>query len=122
MRLDASDLASMLGLLTLLVLALPKRDWRSIPVRFRETSGGRRHHLFGPPGATGHAAGGLRARSLQLVRAELRRAFELGIPLLIAAWHAADRGAEARRMRDADWRESRQGLLFRHLSGEMNVE
>ena len=122
MRLDLSDLVSVLLLLATLALALPKRDWRSISARFRETSDGERNHLFGPPSLAGPQATGIGARTLQLLHAEHRRLLELGIPVLIAAWYAEDRGAGVRRDREAAWRESKQGLLFRHLGGEMPEE
>jgi DNA-binding SARP family transcriptional activator len=119
MRLDLSDLASVLLVLAALAVVLPKRDWRSIPARLRETRSGERRYLFGPPDRTGVLSSDLRVRTLQRLLGELRRGFGLGIPVLVAAWYAEIDGAEARRRRDAVWRESKQGLLLRHLAGEM---
>jgi DNA-binding SARP family transcriptional activator len=119
MRLDLSDLASVLLVLAVLAVALPKRDWRDIRARLQETRRGQRRYLFGPPDLTGRLSSDLRVRTLQRLLGELRRGFGLGIPVLVAAWYAEIRGVEARRRRDAVWRESRQGLLLRHLAGEM---
>jgi DNA-binding SARP family transcriptional activator len=118
-RLDLADLVSVLLGLAVLAVALPKRDWRGIPARFRETRGGRRRYLFGPPDLTGALSDDRRMRTVQRLRAELRRGFELGLPVLLAAWYAEALGIQAGREREAAWRESKSGLLFRQLAGEM---
>src|SRR5437588_6470239 len=111
---DLGELMSVLTILAVLAVALHKRDWGSIPARLRETRAGRRRYLFGPPDSTGSLSADLRVRVLQRLRRELRRALELGIPLLAAAWYAEIAGIEARRRHDATWRESKKGLLLRH--------
>ncbi len=119
---DLAELSSALAVLAVLAVALPKRDWRSISARFRETRNEQRHYLFGPPDRAGALSSDLRVRTLQRLRAELRRGFELGIPLLAGAWYAEIRGTEARRRHEAAWRQSKKGLLLRHLAGEIAEE
>ncbi len=122
MRPDLAELSSVIAVLAVLAIALHKRDWRSIQTRLRETRSGQRHYLFGPPDRTGALSTDLRVRTLQRLRAELRRGFELGIPLLAVAWYAEIRGIDARRRHEAAWRQSKKGLLLRHLVGEMTEE
>ncbi len=122
MRPDLAELTSVIAVLAVLAIALHKRDWRSIQTRLRETRSGQRHYLFGPPDRTGALSNDPRVRTLQRLRAELRRGFELGIPLLAVAWYAEIRGIEARRRHEAAWRQSKKGLLLRHLVGEMTEE
>jgi DNA-binding SARP family transcriptional activator len=119
---DLAELSSILAVLGVLALGLHKRDWRSIPSRFRETRSGQRHYLFGPPDRTGALSSDPRVRTLQRLRAELRCGFELGIPLLAAAWYAEIRGIEARRRQEAGWRQSKKGLLLRHVAGDLSEE
>lgn len=119
---DVAELTAIVAALAVLAVTLHKRDWRSLPARFRETRSGQRRYLFGPPDWTGALSADLRVRTLQRLRAELRRALELGVPLLTAAWYAEISGVEARRRRDAAWRESKKGLLLRHLFGEISED
>ena len=122
MRPELAELSSILIILIVLAVALHKRDWRSIPARLRETTSGQRCYLFGPPDRTGALSSDLRVRTLQRLRAELRRGFEHGIPVLAAAWYAEIRGIDARRRHKPAWRQSKKGLLLRHLTGEMSEE
>jgi hypothetical protein len=122
MRLDLADVASVLLVLAVCAVALPKRDWRTIPARFRETRDGERLHLFGPPGRSVRLSNDILARMLQVLHGELRRIVELGVPLLLLAWYAERRSADARAEREALWRESKPGLVFRHLAREMSED
>jgi hypothetical protein len=87
--------------------------------RLRAVLAGERHHLLGPPTGRGPLAQAFLDRWPQLIRRELPRVLELGIPLHIVAMLAEQRGARRRREREAAWRESPAGLLFQHLTGRM---
>ena len=108
MRFDPSDLIAALLSLAALTLAIPKRDWRSIPQRLRLTHAGLRLHVFGPPPWERFGV--------------LWHVFEHGVPLMLAAWYAEHRGMMARAERELDRRESKPGLVFRHLCDEMTEE
>src|SRR2546430_9407643 len=120
MRLDAADVASILLVVATLAAALPRRDWRSIQARFRETRDGDRLHTFGPPRRSDGLSDNVGLRTLQVLRGELRRVVELSIPVLLLTWYAEHRGLQARAEGEAAWRESKPGLIFRRLAGEMS--
>src|SRR5437899_1944256 len=122
MQLDGHGLMTVAALLILLGLLLPKRRWQGIRARFRLVATGERHHPYGPPDRQGDLSQDAVVRALQLVAAELRRAFELGIPLHLLGTWLESRGALRRAADEEERRESWSGLLMRHLRGEMAEE
>ena len=99
MRPDPGLLVAVLAVWTALLLFLPKRGWRSIPDRLRAAASGERSYVFGPPARTGGLESDYFERLLQLVRRELGRAVELGLPVYVAALAAAEfrKGRERRK-------------------------
>ena len=119
MRPELGGLVSVVACIAIAVLLLPKPDWKSIPARLRATARGERRHLFGPPSGRGAFSPDYIERWFQLVRREVPRALELGIPLQVLAVAVEARGAERRRLAGDQWAATRAGLLFEHLSGRL---
>src|SRR2546427_12667782 len=119
MRPDLNDLPTILALLAAVLLLLPKREWRTIPPRVRATARGDRHPLFGPQAGLGPLSSDFIERWLQLVRRELPRAVELGVPLHVLAVLVEARGARRRLERERARSDSAAGLLFERLSGRI---
>ena len=88
-----------LALVAVVVLVLPKRSWNSLGPRFRDLSRGRRVSLFEPPGRRP-------APLFNQLQAELRRIFELGVPLFVAARIAERRAHSLREAEQTKWRSS----------------
>jgi hypothetical protein len=116
---DPADLVPLAALAVTAALLLPKRRWRTVPRRLRAMARGDRDHLFGPAARGGALVEHPAVRWWQLVRRELPRAIELGLPLHAVALLAELRAADRRRERDAAWQASPSGLLFEHLSCRM---
>src|SRR5262245_822954 len=116
---DLDAVASSSVLFVLGLLLLPKREWRSIPRRLRAAARDERDHVFGPPPWLGPPPRDAARRWLWLMGRELPRAVELGIPLHALAVLAETRGAERRLAREEAWPETRTGLLYRHLTGQI---
>jgi hypothetical protein len=119
MRPDLGDAVSVLVLLALVALLLPKRDWKSIPARLRATVAGRRQYVFAPPAGRGELSQDFIERWLQLVRRELPRALALGLPLHVLAALVEARGATRQRARQQAWTRTGAGLLRQHLAEEL---
>jgi DNA-binding SARP family transcriptional activator len=119
MRPDLGGLVSISALIMVLLLLLPKRDWRSFPARLRATVCGERRYVFGPPSGRGALSSDFTERWFQLVRRELPRAIALGIPLHALVVWVEMRGAKLRQALDEEGTKTRAGLLCEHLSGEM---
>ena len=119
MRPELDGLATVLTLIVIAALLLPKSDWGYIPARLSATARGERRYLFGPPSGRGALSSDFIERWFQLVRRELPRALELGIPLHLLAVAVEARGAERRRLGSEEWATSRAGLLFDHLAGRL---
>jgi DNA-binding SARP family transcriptional activator len=100
-----------------LVLVVPKRDWRSIPRRLRETSAGHRAYVFGPPVHQGDLQPDYLERWFQLLRRDWLRLLEMGLPLYALAAAAEIRGLAARHTAEAEAALSPAGLLSQHLQG-----
>jgi DNA-binding SARP family transcriptional activator len=118
-RPDLNDLVPVLAMLAAVLLLLPKRDMKGIAARLRATAQGERDYVFGPPAGLGPLSVDFVERWLQLVRRELPRAVELGVPLHVLAVLIEARGAERRLAREAAWGDSTAGLLFEHLLGRI---
>src|SRR5262249_26336551 len=80
---------------------------------------GERRYVFGPPSGRGAFSTDFIERWFQLVRRELPRALELGIPLHMLAVAVEVRGATRRRLGSEEWAASRGGLLFDHVAGRL---
>jgi hypothetical protein len=119
MRPDLDDLATILALLAIPLLLLPKQDWGSITERFLATARGDRCHVFGPASGREPLSSDFIERWLQMMRRELQRALQVGLPLHMLALSVEVRGARRRRAHEEEWRRSAAGLLFEHLSGNM---
>lgn len=117
MRPDLGDLVSALTLAAIAVLLLPKRDWKSIPARLVATARGERRHIFRAPTGRGAFSQDYIERWFQLIRRELGRVIELGIPLHAIAVEVEARGATQRQVLADQWAATRAGLLFEHLAG-----
>jgi hypothetical protein len=63
-RPDATHLAWVLGLWLLLLLLVPKIDWRTIGVRLRAAAEGRRRYVGRPPTFQGEITGSFGRRLL----------------------------------------------------------
>ena len=87
------------SLAAVVVLVLPKRSWNSLGPRLRDLSRGRRVSLFEPPGRRP-------APLFNQLQAELRRIFELGVPLFVAARIAERRAHSLREVEQTKWRSS----------------
>ena len=121
MRPDPGLLVAALAGWTVLLLLLPKRGWRSIADRLRAAASGERSYVFGPPARTGGLESDYFERLLQLVRRELGRAVELGLPVYVAALAAELRGQSRRRQLEGEWHRSAAGLLLEHLEGRLDA-
>ena len=119
MRPDLGGLASVSTLIMVFLLLLPKRDWRSIPARLRATWVAERRYVFGPGSGRGALSSDFTERWFQLIRRELARAIALGIPLYGLVVLVEGRGATRRQARDEEWTNTRPGLLYRHLTGDI---
>lgn len=119
MRPDPGALVSVSTLIIVLLLLVPKRDWRSIPARLRATECGERRYVFGPPSGRGALSSDFTERSFQLLRRELARAVALGIPLHVLVVLVEGRSAKRRQVRNEEWTKTPAGLLRRHLTGDM---
>jgi hypothetical protein len=112
-------LATLVAIIANAALALPKQQPGSISARLRDTTRGERHYLFGPPLVMGLLSTHLGVRVLQLLLVETVRGWELGVLVEPAAWLAEFLGEGRRREREREWQQSKSGLLWRYLKGEI---
>jgi DNA-binding SARP family transcriptional activator len=105
-----------LPIAALVLLLVPKRGIGDVRARLTDLAIGRRRWLFEAPRGwgAGHAPG--RQRAL----AEGLRAFELGVPLYLAARFAEERSARARLEARERWSGSPEALLAAHVSGSLS--
>jgi hypothetical protein len=119
-RPDGTHLAWVLGLWLLLLLLVPKIDWRTIVVRLRAAAAGRRRYFGRPPTFQGEVNGSFGRRVLDLAGVEWPRVLELGVPLYLLAIVVEADGSSRRRSEQAQWESSPSGMLLKHLSGELD--
>ncbi len=105
-----------LPIAALVLLLVPKRGIGDVRARLTDLAIGRRRWLFEAPRGwgAGHASG--RRRAL----AEGLRAFELGVPLYLAARFAEERSARARLEARERWSGSPEAMLAAHVSGSLS--
>jgi DNA-binding SARP family transcriptional activator len=105
-----------LPIAALVLLIVPKRGLGDVRARLTDMAAGRRRWLFEAPRGwgAGHASG--RQRAL----AEGLRAFELGVPLYLAARFAEERSARARLEARERWSGSPEAMLAAHVSGSLS--
>lgn len=120
MQPDPQLIASALLLWATLVLLVPKRSWRTIGERLGTAARGERSYLFGPPARSGGLEPDYFERVLQLLRRELGRAIQLGLPVYAAAVAAETRGQTRRRLRASEWQASPSALLLEQLEGRLD--
>lgn len=102
---EAIRLLEALAMAAVFIFMLPKRSWRSLGPRFRDLTTGRRTSLFEPPRRPQRGL----PRQLQV---ELRRIFELGGPVFVAARFAERRARATHEVEEAAWRTSSSAILL----------
>ena len=124
MRPDVVDALWVVLCLAALYLVLPKRSWRQIGPRLREVRTGRRRHVFGPPTLVSASSDSQGTFALLRHRfaAEWRRLLELGVVGWILALAAEEQGRRRRQELLSQWQLAPPGLVFRHLSGEIDAD
>ena len=119
MRPEIGALGSFLLLWVLLMLMVPKRNWREIPHRLGAVLRGSRHHVYGPPSSSDGSDSG-RSPALIRMAGEMARLLEMGLPLFLIAIWAEARSARGRVEARRIWNDSAAALLSSRLYGTID--